>query len=101
MEKLQEKLWQTLQRLTQDQFENFKWLLKIGVLDGFPSIPEAHLEGAEKRVTVDLMVQTYQGSGALKVTLEVLRKISRNDLVKDLEASNHFKGKQLKRFTPL
>lgn len=94
MEKLEEKLWRTLQRLTKDQFQSFKWFLKINVLEDFPGIPEAQLEEAGRSAMVDLMVQKYQSSGALKVTLEVLGKISRNDLVQDLlEASQHFKGK--------
>lgn len=84
MEKLEEQLWGTLQRLTKDQFQSFKWFLKKRVLEGFPGIQEAPLEEAGRRETVDLMVQKYQGSGALKVTLEVLRKISRNDLVEEL-----------------
>lgn len=79
-----EQLWRTLQRLTKDQFQNFQWFLKIQVLEGFSGIPEAQLEEAGRSATVDLMVQKYQDSGALKVTLEVLRKISRNDLVEDL-----------------
>lgn len=79
-----EQLWRTLQRLTKDQFQNFQWFLKIPVLEGFSVIPEAQLEEADRSATVDLMVQKYQDSGALKVTLEVLRKISRNDLVEDL-----------------
>lgn len=90
MEKLEEKLWRTLERLTKDQFQSFKWFLKKRVLEGFSGISEAQLEEAERHKTVDLMVQTYQGSGALKVTLEILAKISRNDLVEELEAS---KGK--------
>lgn len=91
MEKLEEKLWRTLQRLTKDQFRSFKWFLSKKVLEGFSGIPEAQLEDAQLEEAVDLMVQNYQGSGALKVTLVVLEKISRNDLVKYLlEAS---KGK--------
>lgn len=94
MEKLEETLWRTLQRLTKDQFQNFKWFLKINSLEDFSGIPEAQLEEAERSGTVDLMVQKYQSSGALKVTLEVLGKISRNDLVQELlEASRDFKGK--------
>lgn len=91
MEKLEEKLWRTLQRLTKDQFRSFKWFLKKRVLEGVSGIPEAQLEDAQLEEVVDLLVQNYPGPGALKVTLEVLGKISRNDLVKDLlEAS---KGK--------
>lgn len=91
MEKLEEKLWRTLQRLNKDQFQNFKWFLKKRVLDGLSGIPEAQLEGANRLETVDLMVQRYLGSGALEVTLVVLEKISRNDLVTDLKKASNGK----------
>lgn len=88
---LEEKLLSTLQRLNRDQFQNFKWFLKKRVLDGLSGIPEAQLERAKRSETVDLMVQRYLGSGALEVTLVVLEKISRNDLVMDLKKAS--KGK--------
>lgn len=85
-------------RLTRDDLQSFKWFLKSGVLHDFPGIPEARLEEAKMpEMVVDLMVQRYSGSEALKVTLEVLRKISRNDLVEEmLEAS---KGKLRSKFS--
>lgn len=91
MEKLEEKLWSTLQRLNTDQFQNFKWFLKKRVLDGLSGIPEAQLERANRLETVDLMVQRYLGSGALEVTLVVLEKICRNDLVMDLKKASNGK----------
>lgn len=93
-QKLEEKLLKTLQCLKKEEFKNFKWYLKMPVLE-FPGIPVAHLEEADRCKTVDLMVQNYQGCGALGVTLEVLGKIHRNDLVQDLSEDNkHFKGKE-------
>lgn len=93
MQNLKEKLWGTLQKLTSKDFETFKWFLKQNVLEGVPGIPEAQLEQATRSDTVDLMVQRYQDSGAVKVTLEILRKIPRNDLVDDLKNSKDSKGK--------
>lgn len=91
---MEEKLWKTLQRLNGEEFKTFKWFLKKKVLESFSGIPVAQLEGAERSETVDLMVQKYQDSGALKVTLLVLGKIFRNDLVEDLlEETKDFKGK--------
>ncbi|XP_070848168.1 E3 ubiquitin-protein ligase TRIM21-like [Chaetodon trifascialis] len=88
MAKLAEELWNTLQDLGEDEFKNFKWFLKQDdVLEGFSGIAVAQLEKAERRDTVDLMVQKYQGPGALQVALKVLEKISRNDLVQHLESS--------------
>ncbi|XP_037616255.1 zinc-binding protein A33-like [Sebastes umbrosus] len=75
MAKLEEDLWKTLQDLKEEEFNKFKWFLK---LDG---IPVAQLEKANRQDTVDLMVQKHQDDGARKLTIKVLEKISRNDLV--------------------
>ncbi|XP_038563966.1 E3 ubiquitin-protein ligase TRIM39-like [Micropterus salmoides] len=86
MVKLKEELWTTLLELKDAEFKHFKWFLKHDdILEDFSGIPEAFLEKAERCYTVDLMVQKYQGPGALKVTLKVLEKIYRNDLVQRLE----------------
>ncbi|XP_032360980.1 pyrin [Etheostoma spectabile] len=78
-------LWNTLEDLTEEQFKHFKWFLKQDeVLDGFSGISVARLEKADRQDTVDLMVQNYQGPGALKVTLKVLENIKRNDLAQCL-----------------
>lgn len=82
MEKLKLDLWRTLQELTADQFNSFKWFLNER------GIPKARLEKATWQDTVDLMVQRYQGPGALRQTLEVLAIISRNDLVQHLQESS-------------
>lgn len=94
MAKLTEELWKTLQELTIDEFKNFKWFLKQDeVLEGFIGIAPAQLETAERHDTVDLMLQKYLGGGALKVTLEILEKISRNDLVQVLlKTTSELKG---------
>uniref|UniRef100_A0A3B5JYB9 B30.2/SPRY domain-containing protein n=1 Tax=Takifugu rubripes TaxID=31033 RepID=A0A3B5JYB9_TAKRU len=91
---MEEKLLKTLLELNGKEFKTFKWFLKQKkVLRSFSGIPVAQLETAERTETVDLMVQKYQDSGALEVTLEVLRKVSRNDLVEDLlEETKHFKA---------
>ncbi|KAL7370595.1 hypothetical protein ABVT39_005026 [Epinephelus coioides] len=86
MAKLKEELWKTLRDLKEEEFENFKWFLKDdGILEGLSGIPVAQLEKAKRQDTVDLMVQKYPGSGALKVTLKTLENIHRNDLVQRLQ----------------
>lgn len=91
---MEEKLWKTLLRLNREEFTTFKWFLKQKALGSFSGIPVAQLETAGRTETVDLMVQKYQHSGALEVTLLVLRKVSRNDLVEELlEETKLFKGK--------
>ncbi|XP_070785050.1 E3 ubiquitin-protein ligase TRIM21-like [Enoplosus armatus] len=84
---MEEELWKTLNELTEAEFKNFKWFLRKDSLEGFSGIPVARLEKADQQTTVDLMVQKYQGPGALRVTLTALEKISRNDLVRHLENS--------------
>lgn len=72
MTKLTEEFWKTLEKIRENDLKNFKWFLKQDDnLEGFSGIPEARLEKADRQDTVDLMVQNYQGPGALKVTLMV------------------------------
>ncbi|XP_042255445.1 NACHT, LRR and PYD domains-containing protein 3-like [Thunnus maccoyii] len=84
--KLKEELLKTLQDLTEDDFLKFKWFLEQdNILEGFKGIPVAQLEKAERQETVDPMIQKHQGPGALKLTVKVLEKINRNDLVQHLQ----------------
>uniref|UniRef100_A0A3Q1EP84 Pyrin domain-containing protein n=1 Tax=Acanthochromis polyacanthus TaxID=80966 RepID=A0A3Q1EP84_9TELE len=81
-------LLEVLQDLGNDELKHFQWLLKqAGIIEGFPAIPKSRLEEADRQDTVDEMVQTYSLHGALRITLEVLRKIGRNDLVEHFSQS--------------
>lgn len=72
MTKLTEEFWKTLEKIREDDLKNFEWFLKQDDnLEGFSGIPEARLEKADRQDTADLMVQNYQGPGALKETLMV------------------------------
>ncbi|XP_062299428.1 NACHT, LRR and PYD domains-containing protein 12 isoform X1 [Scomber scombrus] len=80
------KLFEILEELTEDEFKQFKWILKQdNILEGFEGIPLAKLENAARRDTVDLIVQKHQDHGALQLTKTVLEKIYRNDLVQSLQ----------------
>ena len=86
MAKLKEELLNTLEDLKEDEFKKFKWFLELDdILEGFKGIPVAQLEKAERTRTVDLMVQKHQDPGALQVTMKVLEKISRKNLVQRLQ----------------
>ncbi|XP_042258998.1 NACHT, LRR and PYD domains-containing protein 12-like [Thunnus maccoyii] len=88
MVKLKEELLNTLEDLKEDEFKKFKWFLELDdILEGFKHIPVAQLEKAGRRETVDLMVQKHQDHGALQLTMKVLEKISRKDLVQRLQNS--------------
>eukprot|EP00064_Thunnus_orientalis_P023316 superscaffoldBa00008681_g23552 len=86
MAKLKEELLIFLEKLKEDEFEKFKWYLEQDdILEGSKGIPVAQLEKAARTRTVDLIVQKYPGCGALQVTMKVLEKIGRNDLVQRLQ----------------
>uniref|UniRef100_A0A673C9W2 Pyrin domain-containing protein n=1 Tax=Sphaeramia orbicularis TaxID=375764 RepID=A0A673C9W2_9TELE len=79
MAPLKESLLKIPENLVDGDFKKFKWLLK----NEKPSIPVSKLERADRMDTVDLMVQTYY-TNTQKVTVRVLEKMDRTDLVKKL-----------------
>uniref|UniRef100_A0A8C4HCX5 Pyrin domain-containing protein n=1 Tax=Dicentrarchus labrax TaxID=13489 RepID=A0A8C4HCX5_DICLA len=88
MAKLSVMIWKALQQLKDDEFKKFKWFLKQeDVSEGDSGISVAQLENADRQDTVDLMAQKYGDTGAIKETMKVLEKISRNDLVPSLQNS--------------
>eukprot|EP00064_Thunnus_orientalis_P025463 superscaffoldBa00012934_g25836 len=88
MEKLKVELWNTLEDLIENEFKKFKWFLELDdILEGFKGIPRAQLKKADEQDTVDLMVQKHQDPGALQLTMKVLEKINRKDLVQRLQNS--------------
>ena len=80
----EEDLLNTLNDLSEDDFENFKWFLKKENMGDISPIQWAQLENAKRRDVVDLMGQKYEFAAAVKVMKSVLKKISRNDLVEEL-----------------
>ncbi|XP_053193992.1 E3 ubiquitin-protein ligase TRIM21-like [Scomber japonicus] len=77
-------LLKTLEDLRDEEFEDFKCLLKYESLAGYQTIKAPQLQNAERRDTVDLMVQTYQLPGAVEATKKLLKTINRNDLLQSL-----------------
>ncbi|XP_071376432.1 uncharacterized protein [Centroberyx affinis] len=79
-----EKLLETLEDLGDEDFKRFKWFLhQPDILEGFPAIRGSRLEHADRQDTVDQMLQIYS-EHSLEVTMKVLMKINRNDLVQCL-----------------
>ncbi|CAK6978022.1 NACHT%2C LRR and PYD domains-containing protein 12-like, partial [Scomber scombrus] len=72
-----------LNDLKDDEFKDFKWTLEEEKVGDIEPIRKSQLEKAERRDVVDLMVQKYELSGAVKVMKSIL-KINRNDLVEKL-----------------
>ncbi|XP_042290115.1 NACHT, LRR and PYD domains-containing protein 12-like [Thunnus maccoyii] len=73
-----------LNDLSNNEFKDFKWSLKYEKVGDIPPIQESQLSKAERRDVVDLMVQKYEFAGAVEVIKNILKKISRNDLVEKL-----------------
>uniref|UniRef100_A0A672ZIP9 B30.2/SPRY domain-containing protein n=1 Tax=Sphaeramia orbicularis TaxID=375764 RepID=A0A672ZIP9_9TELE len=78
MAALKESLLKILEDLADGDFETFKWFLRNEL-----SIPVSKLENAKRTDTVDLMVQTYYPN-TQTVTVRVLQKMDRTDLVQKL-----------------
>ncbi|KAM6913847.1 neoverrucotoxin subunit alpha-like [Lycodopsis pacificus] len=78
-------LLKTLKDLTIAEYKDFIWYLQQDVsMKPYPTIHKSKLENAERRDTVDLMVNTFELHGALEVTRKVLQEIPRNDLLQRL-----------------
>ncbi|XP_021420422.2 NACHT, LRR and PYD domains-containing protein 12 [Oncorhynchus mykiss] len=73
-----------LEELVGNDLKTFHWYLAQSVPDGFPLIPKGHLENADRQDTVDTMVNTYGHDVAMKISLEILRKMNQKDLSKTL-----------------
>eukprot|EP00064_Thunnus_orientalis_P021241 superscaffoldBa00006323_g21399 len=65
------------------EIEQFKWLLQHLQMNDRPRIPRSRIERADRMDLVDLMVEIY-GQQSVEVTREVLKKMSRMDLVQRL-----------------
>ncbi|XP_067466979.1 NLR family CARD domain-containing protein 3-like isoform X1 [Thunnus thynnus] len=70
-----------LEDLKDDEFEKFKWSLKYEKVGNIPPIKESKLSEAKRQDVVDLIVQKYEFAGAVEVIKNILKKVSRNDLV--------------------
>ncbi|KAK6312537.1 hypothetical protein J4Q44_G00182010 [Coregonus suidteri] len=82
---IKERILAILKDLVSEELKNFKWHLIDNPLDGFLHIPKCQLETSDRLDTVDQMVQKYRENGAVMITLEVLKKMGRNDLAEKLK----------------
>ncbi|KAM4543715.1 uncharacterized protein V3H82_021606 [Fundulus diaphanus] len=80
----EEKLADILDEISDEEFTTFKWHLKKETWNGIDPIKPTKLQRAERLELVDLMVQKYQLDGAATVMANMMKKLSRNDLVKML-----------------
>ncbi|XP_035631290.1 NACHT, LRR and PYD domains-containing protein 3-like [Oncorhynchus keta] len=75
----------TLEELVEAEFKTFKWHLTQDLVKGFPHIPVSQLENTDRLDTIKKMVETYGLEGTVKISLEILRKMSQNQLAKTLK----------------
>ncbi|XP_029969401.1 uncharacterized protein LOC115404271 [Salarias fasciatus] len=81
MSSLREDIWTVLQELRHKEVSQFKFLLKLN------GIPESRLQDAEIEGITEIIAEKYSEPEALRVTMKILAKIQRNDLVAKLENS--------------
>ncbi|XP_042372787.1 pyrin-like [Plectropomus leopardus] len=78
-------LLKTLEGLRKDDFETFKWYLTMEVLEGCSPIPVCHLEEASRTNTVKRMTENYGEDSAVKITIEILKKLGNNNAAEELK----------------
>jgi len=87
---VEELLLKSLKNLETEEHKEFQWFLKSQ-----KQLPASELENADRIKTVDKMVAHFGQEEAVKITVEILRKISQNNLAVQLE-NDHKKGNKLK-----
>uniref|UniRef100_A0A3Q3AB75 Pyrin domain-containing protein n=1 Tax=Kryptolebias marmoratus TaxID=37003 RepID=A0A3Q3AB75_KRYMA len=80
-----EQLLKTLENMSNDDFETFKWFLEKPVVEDCKPIPKCHLEDAKRTKIVTKMIESYGDNLAVKVAIEVLRKQRLNDVAEKLK----------------
>ncbi|KAI4872848.1 hypothetical protein NFI96_029960 [Prochilodus magdalenae] len=80
---IREVLLDTIDNFRQTDLKRFQWHLANDV-DGFPRFQKAYLENADRFQTVDQMIERYGHSGAVEITLAILKKMNQNHLSEEL-----------------
>ncbi len=93
MASVKDLLVNSLKELGEDDLKEFRWLLK-----NHKHIPKREMENADVLDTVDKMVERFGPEEAVKITVDMLRKMNKNLLAEKLE-NEHKKGNMLNRVT--
>lgn len=91
--KVPELLLEALEDLIDEDLKRLHSYLSWGVVEGYKAIPKAHLQNASRTDTVTKIMQTYKEEPAVKITVEILRKMNFNSTADELE-SKYAAGKQ-------
>ncbi|XP_068583820.1 pyrin-like [Cebidichthys violaceus] len=76
-------LLETLEDLLEKDFKKFKWWLGNG--GDFSPIPRSYLEKADQMDTVTKMIETYGEEMAVKIAVDVLKKMCNNNAAEKLK----------------
>ncbi|XP_067283780.1 NACHT, LRR and PYD domains-containing protein 3-like isoform X2 [Pseudorasbora parva] len=85
MASVKDLLEKSLNELLEDELKKFQWCLG----NDHECISKSELENADRLKTVDKMVARFRPEAAVKVTVEILRKMNQNNLAEHLE--NNYK----------
>ncbi|XP_073695251.1 NLR family CARD domain-containing protein 3-like isoform X1 [Garra rufa] len=80
MASVKEQLLNSLKELEEAHLKEFQWRLKAN----HKFIPKCEIENADRLKTVDEMVNCF-GAEAVKIMVDILRKMNQNDLAEQLE----------------
>lgn len=83
--RLQAVLLNALEHLNSEELKRFQWHLIQGVLDGYPLIPKAKLEGVSVQETVNQVMQYYDDKDAVKIAEITLKRMNQNQLARIMQ----------------
>ncbi|XP_073804442.1 protein NLRC3-like isoform X1 [Danio rerio] len=81
MENVKQLLKNSLKELVEAELKEFQWCLR----NDYRCISKSEMENADRLETVDKMESCFGPEGAVKITVDILRKINQNDLAEKLE----------------
>nr|XP_023650848.1 NACHT, LRR and PYD domains-containing protein 4-like isoform X3 [Paramormyrops kingsleyae] len=77
-------LLEYLEELDGEQLKKFKWKLSHTKYKELKPLPKGQVKDLDKTDLADTMISYYMEVGALEVTIEILKKMTLNDLAKRL-----------------
>ncbi|XP_036454542.1 galectin-6-like isoform X2 [Colossoma macropomum] len=84
---IQEILLNVLENLNDGEQKMFQWYLSQEVLDKYPPIPKAKIEGASLEETVNQLIEFNDNSAAAKITERTLERMNQKQLARRLEGA--------------
>lgn len=80
MASVKELLVNSLKDLVKDDLKRFQWYLK-----DYKCVSNSEMENADDLDTVDKMVAYFGEAAAVKITVDILKKMNQNLLAEELE----------------